>query len=205
MINNKRVDNNRLDSKIQFSHNDILRFLEEHKAFVKPEQVIKIFIKARKFRLSLQYMHLSKVPFQLDYFITAIENNCYDVAFYLLGLYEDEIVANANRVIETHVKSYALNKLNLKCKLYLSNRLLGLFNFKSVKELLDIISIQLHDTSLEGNIFSHSCNPLLTMCLMYELLINIIKRFFSLNNICRTIMKTTMELAITFIDCVDNE
>ena len=43
------------------------------------------------------------------------------------------------------------------------------------------------------------------MCLLYELLQNIIKKFFSLNNICKTIMKTTMEMAIQYIDAVDDE
>ena len=40
--------------------------------------------------------------------------------------------------------------------------------------------------------FSHSSNPLLTMCLTYEMLLNIIKKFFSLNNDCRMIMKHIM-------------
>jgi len=43
------------------------------------------------------------------------------------------------------------------------------------------------------------------MCLLYELLLNIIKKFFSLNNICRSIMKTTMDMAIAYIESVDDE
>lgn len=71
--------------------------------------------------------------------------------------------------------------------------------------MLDILGPQVEETSLEGNLFSHSCNPLLNMCLLYELLLSIIKRFFSLNNLCRTIMKTTMQMAINYIESVDDE
>lgn len=75
----------------------------------------------------------------------------------------------------------------------------------SAKTFLDIIQIQINDTSLEGNLFSHSCNPVLNMCLLYELLLNITIKFFSLNNLCRTIMKTTMDMAIMYIEGVDDE
>ena len=43
------------------------------------------------------------------------------------------------------------------------------------------------------------------MCLLYELLQNIIKRFFSLNNLCRKLMKQTIDMAIMYIDAVDDE
>ena len=93
----------------------------------------------------------------------------------------------------------------MKSKLHMSKMLLGIFNFKSAKIFLDIVLTQINDTSLEGNLFAHSCNPLLNMCLLYELLLNIIKKFFSLNNMCRTIMKTTMDMAIEYIESVDDE
>jgi hypothetical protein len=44
----------------------------------------------------------------------------------------------------------------------------------------------LEDRSIEGNMFSHSGNPLLVMCLLYELLLNITKKFYSLKNACTT-------------------
>ena len=56
MIENKRANNFDLDSEIQFSHNYVLEFLEHHKEFVKNDQVAKILILARRFRLSMQFM-----------------------------------------------------------------------------------------------------------------------------------------------------
>jgi hypothetical protein len=70
---------------------------------------------------------------------------------------------------------------------------------------LDGISIQINDNSIEGNLFSHSSNPLLNMCLLYELLGIISKKFFSLNNMCQTIMKITLDMAIQYIEAVDDE
>ena len=66
-------------------------FLEEHSSHIIPEEVIKIFILARRFRLSLQYMQISKTPFQPDFLTNAIDSNAYDIAFYLIKIYEDEI------------------------------------------------------------------------------------------------------------------
>jgi hypothetical protein len=145
------------------------------------------------------------MPFQIDYFTIAIESNAYDIAFYLLKVYEEQIFAAQQKVMDTHVKSYSLNRQFLKSKLHMSKMMLNIFNFNSAKVFLEAILTQVNDISLEGNIFSHSSNPLLNMCLLYELLLNIIKKFFSLNNICKTIMKTTMNMAIEYIDSVDDE
>ena len=83
--------------------------------------------------------------------------------------------------------------------------MMNIFNFKSAKVFLKIIESQIFEKSLEGNIFSHSANPLLNMCLLYELLLLILRKFFSLNNICRTLMHKTMEMAIIYIKSVDDE
>lgn len=82
---------------------------------------------------------------------------------------------------------------------------MSIFNFKSAKLFLDYIQVQIDDTLLEGNLFVHSSNPLLNMCLLYELLLNFIRKFFSLNNTCRNIMNKTMEMALEYIQSVDDE
>ena len=91
MIDNKSKDNHNIDSEILFSHQTILDFLDEHSKHINPEEAIKIFIKARRFRLSLQYMQLSETPFQPDFLTIAIDSNAYDIAFYLIKIYEYEI------------------------------------------------------------------------------------------------------------------
>ena len=91
MIDNKRKDKHQLESEVIFPHQEILDFLEEHSSHIIPEEVIKILILARRFRLSLQYMQISKTPFQPDFLTNAIDSNAYDIAFYLIKIYEDEI------------------------------------------------------------------------------------------------------------------
>lgn len=81
----------------------------------------------------------------------------------------------------------------------MSKNLLHIFSFKQAKIFLDIIEFQINDRIFENNIFAHPSNPLLGMCLMYELLTLIIKKFFSLNNICRVLMSKTMEMALSYI------
>lgn len=43
------------------------------------------------------------------------------------------------------------------------------------------------------------------MCLLYELFLMLLKKFFSLNNQCRVLMKMTMDLMLNYIDSVDDE
>lgn len=75
---------------------------------------------SKRFRLSLQFMKQANVPFEIEFFTNAIEANAYDIAFYLLNIYEEEIFNNATMAIEIHVKSYKLSKQNLKSKLHMS-------------------------------------------------------------------------------------
>ena len=94
MIENKRIDKHNVDSEIIFPHQSVLDFLETHDKHIISEEVIKIFILARRFRLSLQYMQSSKSPFVIEFLTNAIESNAYDIAFYLVKIYEEEIAAN---------------------------------------------------------------------------------------------------------------
>ena len=106
MIDNKREDNFDIESKIIFSHNYVLKFLEHHKDYVHEDQIIKIFIMAKRFRLSLQFIEMTRIPFEIEFFTNAIDSNAYDIAFYLLKVYEEQIIAKSQIAINTHVKSY---------------------------------------------------------------------------------------------------
>lgn len=53
--------------------------------------------------------------------------------------------------------------------------------------------------------FAHTANPVLCMCLLYELLLEIIKKFYSLNNMCRNLMNQCMLMALQYIEEVDDE
>ena len=94
MIENKREVKFQDDAPVIFTHKQILGFLKDMEEFANPEEIIKILIIARKFRMSLQYMQISNAPFAIEYFTNAIESNSYDIAFYLLKVYEDEIYQN---------------------------------------------------------------------------------------------------------------
>ena len=87
----------------------------------------------------------------------------------------------------------------------MSKMMLSIFTFNAAKIFLEIIEQKVNEPSLEANIFAHSNNPLLCMCLLYELLLNIIKKFYSLNNACRQIMNHTMNMAQEYIESVDEE
>lgn len=68
--------------------------------------MVKILILAKRFRLSLQFIQTNKIPFQIEFFTNAIEANAYDIAFYLLNIYEEQIFLNSQKAIDTHVQSY---------------------------------------------------------------------------------------------------
>ena len=135
----------------------------------------------------------------------AIESSSFSIAFYLLKVYEEAIHKEYSKAVDALVFSYSQSNEFLKAKLHMTKMLLNLFNFNAAKKFLDLVSFSLNDSSVEGNIFSHSSNPLLSMCLLYELLILTIRKFFSLNNICKTLMSKIIEMSIQYIDSVDDE
>jgi hypothetical protein len=65
MVDNKRAVKYSIDRNIQFSHNRILKFLSDFKDFVKEDEVMKIFILGRRFRLTLQFMKMVKPKFEI--------------------------------------------------------------------------------------------------------------------------------------------
>ena len=108
-------------------------------------------------------------------------------------------------IIPTLVHSLNTNRQYLRSKMFLCKKLIDCFNFKTAKQFLEVIQTQINFKSIDNNLLSHSCNPLLNMCLLYELLFSISNKFYSLNNMCRNIRKTTMDMAIQYIECVDEE
>ena len=80
-----------------------------------------------------------------------------------------------------------------------------MFNFNAAKQFLEIIQKSINEKSLENHLFSHSSNALLSMCLLYELLDNIVKKFYSLSNLCEELKKIIMIMGLQFIEEVDDE
>mmetsp|Transcript_12333 Transcript_12333/g.19143 ORF Transcript_12333/g.19143 Transcript_12333/m.19143 type:complete len:85 (-) Transcript_12333:2493-2747(-) len=72
LVNNKRKDIYDLNSELIFYHNQILKFLKTHQKFVKPHEILMIFIMARKFRLSLYFIQTGNIEFRISFFTTAI-------------------------------------------------------------------------------------------------------------------------------------
>ena len=107
--------------------------------------------------------------------------------------------------MDSHVQSYQTSSKFLKAKLHLSKSLLHVFNFNAVKLFLSIMGFKIFDHSLENNIFTQSSNPLLNMCLLYEFLYLISKKFFSLNYTCRQLMDQVKLMIIEYINSVDDE
>ena len=53
--------------------------------------------------------------------------------------------------------------------------------------------------------FAHSSNPLLVMCMLYELLLKLMHKFLSLKKNCENVMEKVMEMAIQYISSIDDE
>jgi hypothetical protein len=52
----------------------------------------------------------------------------------------------------------------------MTKMLMNIFNFNSAKQFLEIMDTQINESSIETNLFCSSSNPLLNMCLLYEIL-----------------------------------
>ena len=51
----------------------------------------------------------------------------------------------------------------------------------------------------------HSANPLLNLCLLYELLFLISKKFVSLSYSCKDMMDKVKQMVLEYIETVDDE
>jgi hypothetical protein len=76
---------------------------------------------------------------------------------------------------------YISSNQHLKAKLYMTYVLLPIFSFREAKYLLQISSKQINDSNFRSNLFSNSNNPILAICLLYEIFDMLSKKFFSLN------------------------
>lgn len=94
LIMNKRHVLHDIESPILFNHSEILQFIEKFQKFANPEEIVKVFIHAGKFRLSLRYMEISQVPFQIEFFELAIESNSYGIVFYMMKNFHEKIAQN---------------------------------------------------------------------------------------------------------------
>mmetsp|Transcript_17456 Transcript_17456/g.26903 ORF Transcript_17456/g.26903 Transcript_17456/m.26903 type:complete len:115 (+) Transcript_17456:552-896(+) len=53
--------------------------------------------------------------------------------------------------------------------------------------------------------FARSNNPLLSFVLLYEIMLSLSLKFFSLSNMCKGLMAKIIEACLIYIDCVDDE
>lgn len=72
LVENKRDNKFDSKSKIIFSNSFILEFIKDNQEFVKDDQIMSIFIMARRFRLSLKWLQITGLDFKIDFFIKAI-------------------------------------------------------------------------------------------------------------------------------------
>jgi hypothetical protein len=83
--------------------------------------------------------------------------------------------------------------------------LLDVFSFNSTKNYLEIIQETLYDPTVDGNLYTHTRNPLLCMCLQYEILTKIVTKFLSLKNLCTVLKNHIMKMILLYLDQVDDE
>lgn len=93
----------------------------------------------------------------------------------------------------------------MKAKLHLSNMMLEMYGFNDAVNFLNTNTDKINRRSLLHNIFSHSSNPILSMCLLYEFVQKLIEKFPSLSNDGRVAMKKLMVLAYHYVDFIDEE
>jgi len=135
----------------------------------------------------------------------AMLNNAFDIAVYFMALHEDEIVSEIRKVLDALVGSIENSNQFMKSKIYLSKQLLPNFTFNAAKRFLKVTSHKSGDNSIEKNLFTHSENPLQLICLLYEFLNLLKKKFFSLNNQCSALMGTLKTLALQYIKEIEDE
>jgi hypothetical protein len=105
----------------------------------------------------------------------------------------------SSQVVPVIVASFSQTSKFLKAKLFLAKQLISKFTFVEFKKLVNNVRQKIEETSLENNLFSHSPNPLLSMCLTYEVLQIIMRYSFSLSYDCNQLNKQIKEMMFIYI------
>ena len=200
MLYTKRDDLFDIDSPVLFTNNMILEFMDIHKKFLIADEVVRICILSRRFRLAINVLNKYEIRFSIEFFKQALLSNAFDTAFFMLKTYEDAIFSKPVEAMDALIEAYRVNNKFLKSKLHMAKLMIPTLNFSAAKTFLDIIGAGISNPEIQKNFFAHSVNPLLNMCLIYELLILITKKFLSLNTLCRAHMNRIIETCITYIE-----
>ena len=134
----KRADGS-MGNEVVFSNKYLTDFFEKHEKHRVDEEIIKILILARKFRLTMQFMEKFKVQFQIDFFCFAIESDSFDIAFMFIKQFETQIKQHYVKALNKLVDSYQKSGRFLKAKLHMTKMLFELFNFNQAKIFLEIL------------------------------------------------------------------
>lgn len=204
MVSHKRHDKYSTGEVI-FSHQHVVDFLSHHKDHLYSNQAIKVFILNSRFRLTLTYLAVEGTKFEMDFFNFAVQANAFDIAFYLRYRFEEQLFANASRAIDIMVQSFQDSPRNMKAKIFMSKSLLPVYNFNGVKKFLYIMNQKMTQPALENNVICHSANPLLNLCLLYEFLFLVSKKFVSLSYTCKDMMDKVKQMVLEYIETVDDE
>ena len=90
----KKQDAFDVDSKIIFGQKQIVNFIEEFREYAIVQEIVRICILNRQFKLALTLFHKFKIDFELEFLRQALIANCFDMAFYLMETYEDAIFSD---------------------------------------------------------------------------------------------------------------
>lgn len=63
--------------------------MKTHSAFLVPEQVIRICILYKRFRLTIAVINNFNINFEISFFKQALTSDAYDICFYMLKVYDE--------------------------------------------------------------------------------------------------------------------
>ena len=109
MLYTKREDLFEIDSPILFTNNFILDFINIHVKFLIPEEVVRICILSRRFRLGINVLNNYNIVFSIEFFKQALLSNSFDTAFFMLKNYEDEIFSRPLDAMDGLIEAYRAN------------------------------------------------------------------------------------------------
>lgn len=139
MLYTKRDDLFDVDSPILFTNNFILEFMKIHHKFLIADEVVRICILSRRFRLAINVLNNYNIAFNIEFFKQALLSNSFDTAFFMLKNYEDDIFSKPLEAIDGLIEAYRVNNKFLKSKLHMAKIMIPVLNFSAAKTFLEII------------------------------------------------------------------
>ena len=169
------------------------------------QEAMKLFIYKRRFKIVKYLRKEFKPEFDFNYVNIALESDSFDILFYLLFNYEEEVLEHSKKYTNSIILTLDRSNQFLEEKLFWARLVFAQFSFSQVEFIVDILKKKLTTEDERDNLLIRSPNLLKSACLVYELADIIQAHHVILQPQTKILQERLITIAVNFTDQIENE